>query len=165
MAVFTFGFVKVRPKIPLISIYNKSAVSCSQESPLKNGLSNFCILSFMFEFQITNGLQKAIHDNKRLREKLKRKYEEVLEFYLRLPPHHQADLTRFIPDIEQVMQRKKQELDSPECTILVAGKNIKFQIKSFIIIPLHKIISTNLLINNLQSQSMVQIYLHANQHT
>ncbi|KAK3101580.1 hypothetical protein FSP39_004599 [Pinctada imbricata] len=72
--------------------------------------------------EVTNGLQKAIYDTKRIRDKLKLKYDEILELYRRLPRQHQSDLQRFIPDLERIAKLKKEELNSPECIILVAGE-------------------------------------------
>jgi len=64
----------------------------------------------------------AIGNDKRNRQELSTKYDEILHFYHKLSKQHEADLDQFLSGVEKNIETRKKELQHSDCTILIAGK-------------------------------------------
>ncbi|XP_033739946.1 tyrosine-protein kinase Fer-like isoform X2 [Pecten maximus] len=72
--------------------------------------------------QRENGFKQALSDDIKNRRILSDKYDEVVEYYKKLPEQHRRDLDQFFKGIVETVKTKKGELASSDCAILVAGE-------------------------------------------
>ncbi|XP_033744460.1 uncharacterized protein LOC117330353 [Pecten maximus] len=72
--------------------------------------------------QDRNGLHDAIANDAQYRKSLRTFYDQLQEYVNSLPTNYRKDLEGVFPHIARTIEEKKQDVGSPDCTILVAGE-------------------------------------------
>ncbi|KAK3101932.1 hypothetical protein FSP39_007456 [Pinctada imbricata] len=68
------------------------------------------------------GLRDAIEVDKKSRNRMVEKYDQINDFLKRLPPQYMKNLLNIYPNLAKDIEDRAKELKSRECTILVAGE-------------------------------------------